>query len=119
MKYMTNNEGFTILEVLVSMLILSLSLLLLLNMAMVAMEGNDWSNNSTASTQLMQEKLEQLRTDMVLVSGIDTVDNIERRWRVTTVANHLRKIEITAAWHDRRGQELSNSLTAYIRTNTI
>ncbi len=119
MKNLGNNEGFTILEVMVSMIILTLSLLLLLNMAMVAMDGNDWSNNATASTQLMQEKLEELRTDMVLVPGIDTVNSIERVWTVSTVANHLRRIDVVASWQNRRGDVLSNSMTAYIRTNTI
>ena len=47
--------GFTILEVLIAMIILSISLLVLLNMAMVALDGNDWSNNTTVATQLLQE----------------------------------------------------------------
>ena len=36
-----NEQGITIMEVLIAMIILSLSLLLLLNMAMVALDGND------------------------------------------------------------------------------
>lgn len=119
MKKIKNNKGFTLLEVMVSMIILTISLLLLLNMAMIALDGNQWSNNATASTQLIQEKLEQLRTDMILVSGIDTVSNIERSWRVTTVANHLRRVDITASWRNQRGDVLQNSMTAYIRTDFI
>lgn len=119
MKKIKNNEGFTLLEVMVSMIILTISLLLLLNMAMVALDGNQWSNNATASTQLIQEKLEQLRTDMILVSGIDSVNNIERSWSVTKVANHLRRVDITASWRNQRGDVLQNSMTAYIRTDFI
>ena len=45
-----NQDGVTILEVLIAMIILSLALLLLLNMAMVALDGNDWANNMTVAT---------------------------------------------------------------------
>ena len=119
MKKISKNEGFTVLEVLIAMLILTLSLLLLLNMAMVAMDGNDWSNRATASTQLLQEKLEELRTDMVLSGGIDTVGHIERNWNITKVANHLRRVDITARWANRRGDTLQNAISAYLRTDSI
>jgi prepilin-type N-terminal cleavage/methylation domain-containing protein len=119
MKKLRNQDGFTLLEVMISMLILSMSLLLLLNMAMLAMEGNDWSNNATASTQLLQEKLEELRTDMILSNGVDTVNNIARSWAVSSVANHLRRIDITASWISQRGDTLQNSMTAYVRTDSI
>ncbi|MEE8577304.1 MAG: prepilin-type N-terminal cleavage/methylation domain-containing protein, partial [candidate division Zixibacteria bacterium] len=62
MHAIRNQEGVTLLEVLIAMIILSVSLLLLLNMAMVALDGNDWANNTTIATQLMQQKLEQLRS---------------------------------------------------------
>ena len=119
MQKLSQNDGFTLLEVMVSMVILTLSLLLLLNMAMIAMEGNDWSNQATASTQLIQEKLEQLRTDMVLANGSDTVGTIERNWQVYSVANHLRRVDITASWKNQRGDALQNSMTAYVRTDSI
>ncbi len=119
MRKLSRNNGFTLLEVMVSMVILTLSLLLLLNMAMIAMEGNDWSNQATASTQLIQEKLEQLRTDMTLTSGTDTVGAIARSWHVYSVANHLRRIDIMASWENQRGDVLQNSMTAYVRTDSI
>ncbi len=119
MKRFANNEGFTLLEVMVAIIILTLSLLLLLNMAMIALDGNDWSNNATASTQLIQEKLEELRTDRNFNSGSDTVSNIIRDWTITTAASHLRRVDITASWINRRGDTLENSITAYIRSDSI
>jgi type II secretory pathway pseudopilin PulG len=115
----SQNTGFTILEVMVSIIILTLSLLLLLNMAMVALEGNDWSSKTTASTQLLQEKLEDLRNDLSVTSGVDTVNNIERNWQITNEASHLRRIDITASWRNRRGDVLQNSITAFVRTDSI
>jgi len=106
-------------EVMVSIIILTLSLLLLLNMAMVALDANDWSNKATSSTQLLQDKLEELRTKMSLTSGIDTVQDIERNWQVTKTANHLRRIDIIASWQNRRGDILHNNITAFVRTDSI
>ena len=54
MKKIRSDEGFTILEVMVALIILSVSLLMLLHMAMIAIDGNDWSNQATRSTQLLQ-----------------------------------------------------------------
>ncbi len=119
MKKISEIGGFTILEVLISVIILTLSLLMLLNMAMIALEGNDWSNKATRSTQLLQEKLEQLRTGMNLIDGRDTVSEIQRTWTVTSSANHLRRIDISAAWVNKRGDSLHNNVTAYIRTDSI
>jgi len=119
MKVMTNNKGFTIMEVMVSIIILTLSLLLLLNMAMVALEANDWSNKTTASTQLLQDKLEELRTNLSSASGSDTLQGITRNWTVTKSANHLRRVDITATWENRRGDVLQNNITAFVRTDSI
>lgn len=117
MKKLRTQKGFSILEVMVSVLILTMSLVFLLNMAMVALEANDWSNKATLSTQLLQEKLEELRTTMALSNGIDTVSTIERRWTVTSVNSYLRQIDITASWENSRGDTLNNSISTMIRTN--
>lgn len=119
MRKFIKNDGFSILEVMISIIILTLSLVLLLNMAMVALSANNWSNQATQSTQILQEKLEELRTTMVLVNGIDTVSNIQRTWHVDSVNSHLRRVNIVASWMNDRGDTLSNSMTTYIRTPFI
>ena len=119
MTSILENRGFTILEVLVSVIILTMSLLLLLNMAMVALEANDWSNKATASTQLLQDKLEELRTTMSLNGGVDTVQGIQRSWTITKTANYLRRIDIVAKWENNRGDLLHSNITAYVRTDSI
>jgi len=117
-----NQDGLTLLEVMVAMLILSLSLLLLLNMAMVALDGNDWSNNTTVSTQLMQEKLEQMRNTANLSpadSGNDTVMGVTRRWKVTNAGNHLRRVDVAISYEDVRGKRHTNVITAFVKTDAI
>jgi len=121
-KITSNQKGLTILEVLIAMLILSASLLLLLNMAMVALDSNDLSNNMTNATQLMQEKLEQVRNIPNLSSahnGSDSVEGVARSWTVTTAANHLRQIDVSVTWEDALGRTKTNQLSAYVKTDSI
>lgn len=110
------NRGITILEVLIAMVVLSLSLLVLLNMAMVALDGNDWSNKTSLATQLLQEKMEQLRVDPAPSSGSDESGGIARTWTVSTIASHLRRVDVDVVWEDVRSRTKTNTMTAYIKT---
>ncbi|MCX6825875.1 MAG: hypothetical protein NTV06_01210 [candidate division Zixibacteria bacterium] len=56
---------------------------------------------------------------MNLSNGRDTVNNIERSWTVYNADSHLRRVDIVASWHNRRGDVLQNSMTAYVRTDSI
>ena len=117
-----NQDGLTLLEVMVAILILSLSLLLLLNMAMVALDGNDWSNHTTTATQLMQEKLEQIRNVPNLSyssSGSDSTMGMQRAWKVTNAGNHLRRVDVRVLWTDVRGKTKTNTMTAFVKTDSI
>ncbi|KAA3632662.1 MAG: prepilin-type N-terminal cleavage/methylation domain-containing protein [Calditrichaeota bacterium] len=117
-----NQKGLTILEVLVAMIILSMSLLVLLNMAMVALDGNDWSNKTTIATQLMQEKMEQLRNIPGLsssYSGTDTASGVSRVWKVTNADNHLRKVIVAVTYENIKGDQVTNELTSYIKTDSL
>ena len=112
--------GFTILEVMIAMIILSISLLLLLNMAMIALDGNDWSNKTTIATQLLQAKIEQLRSDYNnLSNGNDTVSGLTRTWSVTNAGNNLRKVDVSITWENIRSEEVTNTMTTYIRTDSL
>lgn len=113
-----SKKGISMLEVMIAMIILSMALLVLLNMAMVALDGNHWSDRTTVATQMLQQKLEQMRANVAsgLEDGSDTVDNIYRRWTVTNVGSHLRQVEVEAVWLDLRQNERSNTVTALIRT---
>lgn len=93
-----NEKGFTLLEVMTSMLIMAFALLLLLHLAMVALDGNTWASGTTSSTQLLQEKLEDLRSMADPMSGVDTVGEITRKWRITNAGSHLREVAIEASW---------------------
>ncbi len=116
---MKNQKGVTLIEVMVAGLILSVSLLMLLNMAMVALDGNDWSNKTTLATQMMQQKLEQLRSDAAPASGNDTSLGVTRAWTVADAGTHLRRIDVTVTWKDVRSRTKTNTLSAYVRSDSV
>lgn len=114
-----SERGISILEVMIAMVILSVSLLLLLNMAMVALDGNDWSNRTTIATQLMQEKLEQIRATQDFTDGSDTAQGVTRSWEITNAGNHLRQIDVSVTWEDVRSKVKTNRMTALVRTDSL
>ena len=120
-RKLKSQRGVSLLEVLVAMILTSFSLMMLLNMAMIALDGNDWSNKTTHATQLMQEKLEQIRGGgmAAMQSGSDTAGDLVRTWRVSNAGSHLRKVIVDITWTDIKADEHTNQLTAYIRTDSV
>lgn len=112
-----NEEGFTLLEVMTSMLIMSFSLLLLLHLAMIALDGNRWASRTTSCTQILQQKLEDLRSQAIPASGEDVVGEFSRVWTVTTAGTHLRQVAITATWATPDSLVQSNTLNTLIKTD--
>ena len=115
----TDQSGISLLEVLIAMIILSMALLVLLNMAMIALDGNDWSNNTTMATQLMQQKLEQIRSTQDFNNGSDTAEGMSRSWEITDAGSHLKKAQVTVTWEDVRANQMSNSMTAFIKSDSL
>ena len=118
---LTGQRGITLLEVMVAMILTSCSLLMLLHMTMTALDGNDWSNKTTVATQALQSKLENLRAvcDAGLQSGADTTNGLARTWTVTAAGSHLRRVDIQVRWQDIKAGTHTNSLTAYISTDSL
>jgi type II secretion system protein I len=116
-----SQNGVTLLEVLVAMILTSFALLMLLNMAMIALDGNDWSNKTTIATQVLQEKMEQLRAGgaAVMRSGSDTVNGLTRTWTVASAGHHLRRVDVAVTWSDIKAETHTSQLTAFIRTDSL
>ncbi|MHC4800184.1 MAG: type IV pilus modification PilV family protein [Planctomycetota bacterium] len=116
-----NQRGISLLEVLVAMILMAFSLLLTLNMAMVALDGNYWSNNTTKATQLLQEKLEQLRAagPAGLKSGSDTTEGLIRSWRVSKVATHLKQIDVQIKWEDIQARTHTDMITSWVNADSL
>ena len=56
-----NQKGFTLIEMLITMVVLAIGLLTLAHMQVSAMTGNVASNNMTVASTLAQDKLEELK----------------------------------------------------------
>ena len=120
-KSFASQSGITMLEVMIAMILTSCALLMLLHMAMTALDGNDWSHQTTVATQVLQEKLEHLRGvgAGALVSGSDTTKGMARTWTVTNQGSHLRRVDIQVVWDDIKAGTHTNALTAYISTDSL
>lgn len=121
-RRLMNQRGISLLEVMVAMIIMSVSLIVLLNMGMVALDGNDWSNKTTIATQMMAEKLEQLRNVPNLSSansGTDTISDVQRAWAVSSVGSYLREVTVAVSWRDIRGRQVADTLSAFIKTDSL
>ena len=114
----TSEQGFTLLEVMTSMFIMGFSLLLLLHLAMISLNGNTWASGTTSSPQLLQEKLEDLRGQTNPTSGADTVGEVVRNWTVSTVATHLRQVALSATWYTPDSIGQTYTINSYIKTDT-
>ncbi|RJP58606.1 MAG: prepilin-type N-terminal cleavage/methylation domain-containing protein [Deltaproteobacteria bacterium] len=77
-RLFSNEKGFTLLEILIAMTILSVGLLALAEMTVYVIRSNAVGNKVTDATVLAQDKLEELRTlgysDTQLSNGGDNND---------------------------------------------
>lgn len=96
-------DGFTLIEVLVSISLLTIALLGLCGATVMAMKGNSLSQMSTKATVMAKDKIEGLKNlnFTQITSGSDTPEaNYTRQW---TVANNspvtdTKTIAVTVSW---------------------
>ena len=101
-----NQCGFTLVEVLVSMFILTTALLGMSSMVISEMRAIAQSRETSAANVLLQDKMEGLKniTLSALTAGNDSssIGNITylRQWAISTVGN-LKTITVTVNWTSR------------------
>ena len=110
----TPQGGFTLIEILMAMVIFSISFLGLAAGATTVMKSNHSSYNNTVATNLAQDKLEVLRAKNVAdIAGDNDTKKVggvtfTRTW-TTDDADGLRKIKVVIAWTDQRAHSLTIS----------
>jgi len=114
-----DQRGLTLLEVLVAMVVISASLLLLLGMGMTALHGNHWANKTTVATQMMQQRLEHIQSTGDFSNGTASAEGVDVSWTCTPIGNYLRRVDISANWVDAGTRSRTNSLTAYITSDSL
>ena len=105
------SKGFSLVEVLVALVILSISLLALAGLMVQSTKNSSWGSHLTEAATLAQDRLEALRavrpqTDIPEGMNNDQVTAASgivytRTWTVTTnAAGTLRTITISITWSD-------------------
>jgi type IV pilus assembly protein PilV len=96
-------NGFTIIEVIISMSLLTIALLALCSMSIMVIKSNSFSQMSTKAAGMATDKIEGLKNfsyDNIL-SGTDTQETIfTRSWTVTndTPVTNTKTIAVTVTW---------------------
>jgi prepilin-type N-terminal cleavage/methylation domain-containing protein len=113
-RSLKKQEGFTLIEVMAGMIILSLGLLLLLPMMVTSMQANDFARGSTEASMLIKDKMEELKNTYPPTSGVDSVGTVQRTWTATSISYNLWRLDVTIGWTDRNDRAHSNTVTSYM-----
>jgi prepilin-type N-terminal cleavage/methylation domain-containing protein len=118
------SRGFTLIEALVALLVLSGGLIALSQLQIRALEASSATKAQTTAVNLAEYKLEELRgLDFAqLQSGSDQPDagagsnaTFVRQWTVNAGASaNLKVVSVTTLWSDADGRARSVSLTSLI-----
>ena len=76
MKKLRVQNGFTLIEVMVSIVILAIGLLGLAPMMAISITGNSFANEATQATIIAQDKIEELK-NTVAFGAIPTIDSTD------------------------------------------
>ncbi len=122
MRDRSAKAGFTMIEVLVAMVVLSIAIAGMIPSLIQSTRGNFYGNQTTRAAAACQDKLEEFRpmdfTDSNLVNGSDEVDDgtsqrLARSWTVAEDSSHdLKGIEVTTTWTD--GQRIAHAAKAFM-----
>ena len=107
-----NNRGFTLLEILVAMVVLSIGLLGMAGLTAGIMRGNSLSNRMTTAVTLAQEKMEEIRrlgysgtpaTDTTTTEDYDSIPHYPWYKRVAFIdvanpAAGMKMVSVTVYW---------------------
>jgi type IV pilus assembly protein PilV len=106
-KTVGKQNGFTLVEVLIGLIILAIGLLAVAGMQIIATRGGYSSNHLTQATTFAQDKLEQLKNFPFqnLASGQDQVTGtgtiFSRQYGVADITATIKMITVTVQWTDR------------------
>lgn len=107
-----NQRGYTLIEILIALSILSVVLLGMSSMVFSVIRATAQSREMATATTLLQDKMEGLKNVSVssLTSGNDSTSlgNITylRQWAISTVGN-LKTITVTVNWTSRGSHNVS------------
>ena len=124
-----NEQGFTLIEVLIALLVLMVGMAGILSLQLTAMKATGFSRHATEASSLAEDKVEDLRTvpltsprfatgsDRVDARGVlDTTGLYNRTWTITPQTDTT-IITVSVAWDERGGEPYTISMSD-MRTGT-
>jgi type IV pilus assembly protein PilV len=121
-----NNKGMTLLEVLISMIVLSVGVLGLAPLVVLSIEANTVSRDAMAVSSLAKERIEFFEDPANIPAlpfgryeqGLDSLYNrytyIWDNATDTTIADGLCHILVTISWQDKTGAQRSSQYLSVI-----
>jgi type IV pilus assembly protein PilV len=112
--YLTS-KGFSLIEILIALVILSISLLALAGLMVTTTQNTSFGSHLTEAATFAQDRLEEFRAmrwqDIPPTPGPDlqtgsTGINYSRSWNVVQNGN-LKTITVTINWNDRKNHSIS------------
>ena len=123
-----NNNGFTLLEILIAIVLLCIGLLAMASLTVGIMGGNLFSNQLTVATTLAQDKMEDVRrrgysglpaSDTTTTEGYGEITGYPLHRRVTftdfdyaVAGTGLKKITVTVFWDLNQHSVALNTIVA-------
>lgn len=111
MAFASQKDGFTLMEVLVAMLLLTIGLLGVANLTVGIIKGNSYSKNVTTATIVAQQQIDQAQrvgyTNVNSLAGSTTVSMGGTSFtRATTVTNssplgeaNMKTVSVAVSWN--------------------
>jgi prepilin-type N-terminal cleavage/methylation domain-containing protein len=106
-------EGFTLLEVMVSMIIFATGLLMTVPMIVTSIKGNVFADMTTKAAHHIQAKIEEIKNTHDFTSGYDNPEGMTRTWTVEDFGTRLEKITVQMTWLDKDSLEHNNIVMTY------
>jgi prepilin-type N-terminal cleavage/methylation domain-containing protein len=106
------SKGFSLIEILIALVILSIALLALAGLMAQTTKNNSFGGRITEAATFAQDKLEELRaiTWVTITPGSDKMSSngmdFARNWNVATSGN-LKTISITINWNDKTSHSIT------------
>jgi len=114
-RNLKQKRGFTFLEVMIAMLIVSLGMLGSMGLSSYVLRSCQWSERLATGNMAGQDKLEELRDSnfFTLASGSDTNGIFQRSWRVQDFADG-KEISLRVYWESVDGIGHATQMRAFL-----
>ncbi len=115
---LSKRNGFSLIEVLITLVIFAVGLLALGGMQIVSIKGNSFSRGVTEATVLAQDKLEELRelsfADSSLSigrhdEGVLSGSRFSRSYDVESISPTLKAVTVTVQWVEETDHSIALS----------